>query len=56
MNRAAAPLHLTALTAETIEVRWVAVDDLGSLPLHPGFAASWDAVRAVSAAVPPTAG
>lgn len=54
--RAAAPLHLTALTAETIEVRWVAVDDLGSLPLHPGFAASWDAVRAVSAAVPPTAG
>lgn len=54
--RAAGPLHLTALTAETIEVRWLPVDDLGSVSLHPGFAASWDTVRRVSAAVPPGRG
>jgi 8-oxo-dGTP diphosphatase len=46
IGRVATPLHLTALTAETIEVRWVPADDLGALPLHPGFAASWAAVRA----------
>ena len=54
--RAAAAMHLTALTAETIEVRWVPVDDLGSVPLHPGFAATWHTVRAVSAAASPGRG
>jgi 8-oxo-dGTP diphosphatase len=38
-------LSLTALTAETIGVRWVAADDVPTLPLHPGFAATWDLVR-----------
>jgi 8-oxo-dGTP diphosphatase len=37
-----------ALTAETIEVRWVPVDELHTLPLHPGFAATWDQVRAIA--------
>jgi 8-oxo-dGTP diphosphatase len=37
-----------ALTAETIEVRWVLVDELHTLPLHPGFAATWDQVRALA--------
>ena len=41
---------LTALTPETIEVRWVAAGALGELPLHPGFAATW---AQVSATVPP---
>lgn len=54
--RAAAAMHLTALTAETIEVRWVPADDLGSVPLHPGFAATWETVRAVSAAASPGRG
>jgi 8-oxo-dGTP diphosphatase len=36
-----------ALTAETIEVRWVPADDLLALPLHPGFAATWNQVRAI---------
>jgi len=27
--------------AESLELRWVRVDDVGSLDLHPGFAASW---------------
>ncbi|GAA3244668.1 NUDIX domain-containing protein [Pseudonocardia petroleophila] len=51
--RVAAPVHLTALTAETIEVRWVPADAMHGLPLHPGFAASWGQV---SAAVPPGRG
>ena len=54
--RAAVAMHLTALTAETIEVRWVPADDLGSVLLHPGFAATWEAVRAVSAAASPGRG
>lgn len=48
--RSASPLALTALTSETIEVRWVPADALHDLPLHPGFAASW---ARVSAAGPP---
>jgi 8-oxo-dGTP diphosphatase len=40
----------TALTPETIEVRWVATDRFAELPLHPGFAASWPAVRATAEA------
>lgn len=30
--------------AESIDVRWVPVDEVGDLPLHPGFAASWPAL------------
>ena len=36
------------LTAETIEVRWVPAHELHTLPLHPGFAATWDQVRAIA--------
>ena len=32
--------------AESLEVRWVAMDDVDNLPLHPGFAASWPVLRA----------
>lgn len=46
--RAATALQLGALTAETLEVRWVPADALDELPLHPGFAASWDQVRAIA--------
>jgi 8-oxo-dGTP diphosphatase len=38
-------LVLTALTPETLSVRWVPADEVVALPLHPGFAATWDAVR-----------
>lgn len=31
---------------ESIELRWVAVDEVVALPLHPGFAESWPALRA----------
>ncbi len=31
--------------AESIEVRWVPVDEVSSLPLHPGFARAWPSLR-----------
>lgn len=33
--------------AESTALRWIALDDVESYPLHPGFAASWPALRAV---------
>ena len=38
----------TALTAETLEVRWVRAASVPDLPLHPGFAATWETVRAIA--------
>ncbi|MFC4947200.1 NUDIX domain-containing protein [Pseudonocardia sp. GCM10023141] len=48
VGRASSEFVLTALTAETIAVRWVAADALAELPLHPGFAASWELVRNIA--------
>lgn len=31
--------------AESIALRWVPLDEVASLPLHPGFAASWPSLR-----------
>ncbi len=31
--------------AESIELRWVPVDEVSALPLHPGFGRSWDMLR-----------
>jgi 8-oxo-dGTP diphosphatase len=31
--------------AESAELRWVAVDEVAELPLHPGFAAAWPVLR-----------
>lgn len=31
--------------AESNELRWVALDDVEDLPLHPGFASSWPTIR-----------
>lgn len=30
---------------ESLELRWVAVDEVGEMPLHPGFAAAWPQLR-----------
>lgn len=38
-------------TAESEEVRWVAIDDVAALPLHPALAAGWASLRARLAAV-----
>ncbi|OHV05084.1 NUDIX hydrolase [Mycobacterium talmoniae] len=37
---------------ESAELRWVAEDEVSGLPLHPGFAASWDRLRAGAATIP----
>jgi 8-oxo-dGTP diphosphatase len=34
-----------AATAESDDVRWVPLDDVSALPLHPGFAGSWPDLR-----------
>jgi len=31
--------------AESVALRWVPVDEVETLPLHPGFAASWPSLR-----------
>jgi 8-oxo-dGTP diphosphatase len=48
VGRAHEALTPTGLTAETVEVRWVRADHLHELPLHPGFAATWNAVRSIA--------
>lgn len=48
-----APEPLTTVpNRESAELRWVSEDQVADLPLHPGFAASWDRLRAVRATVP----
>jgi 8-oxo-dGTP diphosphatase len=42
----------TTPNRESAELRWVAVDEVIDLPLHPGFAASWERLRAVTESLP----
>lgn len=42
----------TVPNRESAELRWVPVDEVADLPLHPGFAASWQLLRQESAAIP----
>jgi 8-oxo-dGTP diphosphatase len=42
----------TVLNRESSELRWVAEDEVTELPLHPGFAASWQRLREVAATIP----
>jgi 8-oxo-dGTP diphosphatase len=42
----------TTPNRESSELRWVAVDEVITLPLHPGFAASWERLRGVVATIP----
>jgi 8-oxo-dGTP diphosphatase len=44
-------LH-TIANRESSELRWVAEHEVAELPLHPGFAASWDRLRTVTAEIP----
>jgi 8-oxo-dGTP diphosphatase len=48
----AAELLETVPNRESSELRWVAEDEVTDLPLHPGFAASWDRLREVAATIP----
>ena len=42
----------TVPNRESSELRWVAETEVADLPLHPGFAASWERLRNVAAAIP----
>lgn len=42
----------TVPNRESSELRWVAVDEVAELPLHPGFAASWERLREMAATIP----
>jgi 8-oxo-dGTP diphosphatase len=42
----------TVPNMESAELRWVGEDEVAELPLHPGFAASWQRLRTASAIVP----
>ena len=48
----AAELLHTVPNGESAEMRWVAEDEVAQLPLHPGFAASWQRLRTATALVP----
>ena len=48
----AAELLETIPNRESSELRWVAEDEVADLPLHPGFAASWERLREVAATIP----
>jgi len=39
------PVQLAITDAESLEVRWVPVDDVGMLPLLPAFADAWPTLR-----------
>jgi len=45
-------LLATTPNRESAELRWVAEDEVAALPLHPGFAASWDKLRTMTASIP----
>lgn len=46
----------TVPNRESSELRWVVEDDVADLPLHPGFAASWQQLRAAIATIPLSGG
>jgi 8-oxo-dGTP diphosphatase len=46
LANAPAPLAAAAVSEESSEVAWVPVADVELLPLHPGFAEQWPALRA----------
>jgi len=48
---AAEMLH-TIPNRESAELRWVALDEVANLPLHPGFDQSWEQLRTVTASIP----
>lgn len=48
----AGELLQTAPNYESAEMRWVSEDEVAELPLHPGFAASWQRLRTALEIVP----
>ncbi|WIB78847.1 NUDIX hydrolase [Curtobacterium sp. MCPF17_002] len=46
VGRASRPFEPVIADRESLELAWVPVDEVDDLPLHPGFGASWPALRA----------
>ncbi|WP_066039061.1 NUDIX domain-containing protein [Herbiconiux solani] len=46
VTRAAVPFEPEIGDAESLELRWVPVDEVEALPLHPGFGSAWPELRA----------
>jgi 8-oxo-dGTP pyrophosphatase MutT (NUDIX family) len=46
VGRPVRPVHPAPVGGESEDVRWVDTDGVAALPLHPGFAAAWPALRA----------
>lgn len=46
VGRASRPFEPVIADRESLELAWVPVGDVEDLPLHPGFGASWPALRA----------
>jgi 8-oxo-dGTP pyrophosphatase MutT (NUDIX family) len=47
IGNAASAFPAPRLTAESLAVGWVSVERIHDLPLHPGFAATWERVRKI---------
>jgi 8-oxo-dGTP pyrophosphatase MutT (NUDIX family) len=47
VGRAATAFRAPQITPESLAVDWVSVDRMHDLPLHPGFAATWEKVREI---------
>jgi hypothetical protein len=45
LARAGTELPVHALDQESTDVRWVMLPEVEALPLHPGFAGTWPALR-----------
>jgi 8-oxo-dGTP diphosphatase len=45
LARTGSQLPVHALDQESTDVRWVTVPEVDTLPLHPGFAGTWPALR-----------
>ena len=43
------PFEPVIADAESLELRWVPIDEVEAMPLHPGFGGSWPALRAMLA-------
>jgi 8-oxo-dGTP pyrophosphatase MutT (NUDIX family) len=43
------PFEPVIADAESLELRWVPLDEIEAMPLHPGFGGSWPALRAMLA-------
>ncbi|QQD77312.1 NUDIX domain-containing protein [Curtobacterium sp. YC1] len=52
VGRASRPFEPVIADRESLALSWIPIDQVDALPLHPGFGASWPALRAVVTTTP----